>query len=104
MRSGKQGIWGGRKVRTGDVRGTGIFRVNLGEVLYVCRGIQGKGPDVRTVKRKILDARGKSDGSGGTPSNMIYADLKGDMDAIGVGIIISRQVSRDAGHLLVSQS
>jgi hypothetical protein len=82
MGGGEQGIGRGREVRTGDVRGAGSFRVNLGEVLYVCRGIQRKRPYVGTVKRKILDARGESDGGGGTPSNMIDADLKGYMDAI----------------------
>jgi hypothetical protein len=82
MGSGEQGIGRGRKVRTGDIRGAGSFRVNLGEVLNVCRGIQRKKPNVGAVKREILDARGESDRGGGTPSNMIDADLEGYTDTI----------------------
>jgi hypothetical protein len=82
MGSGEQGIGRGKKVGTGDVGGAGCFRVSLGEVLYVCVRIQRKRPDVRTVKREIPDARGKSDGGGGTPSNMIDADSEGYVDTI----------------------
>ena len=82
MGSGEQGIGRGRKVRTGDIRGAGSFRVNLGEVLNVCRGVKGKRPNIGAVKRKILDAGGESDRGGGTPSNMINTDLEGYTDAI----------------------
>ncbi len=82
MGSGEQGIGRGKKGRTGDVRGAGSFRVSLGEVLYVCGGIQRKRPDVGTVKREIPNARGESDGGGGTPSNMIDADSKGYTNSI----------------------
>jgi hypothetical protein len=50
--------------------------------LYVCEGIQRKRPDIRTVKREIPNARGESDGGGGTPSDMIDANLEGYIDTI----------------------
>jgi hypothetical protein len=82
MGSSEQEVGRGREIRTGDIRGAGSFRVNLGEVLNVCRGVKGKKPNVRAVKGKILDAGGESDRGGGTPSNMINTDLEGYTDAI----------------------
>ncbi len=82
MGSGGQGIGRGKKVGAGDVWRAGRVRISLGEILYKCEGFQRKKPDIRTVKREVPNAGGESDGSRGTPGNVINAGSKGDGDTI----------------------
>jgi hypothetical protein len=82
MGSGKQGIGRGKKIGTGGVRRAGRFRISLGEILYESGGFQRKKPNIRTVKREVPSARGKSDGSRGTPGDVIDAGSEGDGDTI----------------------
>jgi hypothetical protein len=51
-------------------------------ILYMCRGICRKEPNVGAIIREVTQARGKSDGSRATPCNVVYARMKGDEDAI----------------------
>jgi hypothetical protein len=80
--SGEQGIWRGKKIGTGGVRRAGRFRISLGEILYESEGFQRKKPNVRAVKGKVPSARGESDGSRGTPGDVIDAGSEGDGDTI----------------------
>jgi hypothetical protein len=82
MGSGEQGIGRGKKIGTGDVRRAGRIRISLGEILYESEGFQRKKPNIRTVKRKVPSARGESDGSRGTPGDVIDAGSEGDGDTI----------------------
>ncbi len=82
MGSRGQRIGRGKKVGRGDVGRARRFRINLGEVLYKCRGFQRKKPDIRTVKREIPHAGGKGNGGRGTPGNVIDTGPKGDGDTI----------------------
>jgi hypothetical protein len=82
MGSGEQGVGRGREIRTGDIRGAGSVRVNLGEILNICRRVRGKKPHIGAVEGKITDTGGESDRGGGTPSNMIDTDLEGYTDTI----------------------
>jgi hypothetical protein len=82
MGSGGQGIGRGKKIGRGDVRRARRFRISLGEILYKCEGFQWKKPDIRTVKREIPGAGGESDGSRGTPGDVIDTGPKGDGDTI----------------------
>jgi hypothetical protein len=56
----------------------------------MCGRIRRKKPNIGAIVREVAQAGGKSDGSRATPCDMVYARMKGDKDAIGVGIIISR--------------
>jgi hypothetical protein len=51
-------------------------------ILYMCRGICRKKPNVGAIVREIMQARRKSNGSRATPCDMVYARMKGDEDAI----------------------
>ncbi len=82
MRSGEQGIGRGKKIGTGDVRRAGRFRISLRKILYEGGRFQRKKPNIRTVKREVPSARGESDGSRGTPGDVIDAGSKGDGDTI----------------------
>ncbi len=81
---GSRGQWIGRgkKIGRGDVRRARRFRISLGEVLYKCEGVQRKEPDIRTVKREIPHAGGKTDGGRGTPGDVVDTGPEGDGDTI----------------------
>jgi hypothetical protein len=82
MGSRGQGIGRSKKIGRGDVRRARRFRISLGKILYKCEGFQRKKPDIRTVKREIPHAGGKSNGGRGTPGDVIDAGPKGDGDTI----------------------
>ncbi len=82
MRGRRERVGRGKKIGGRSVGRTGGSRVNLGEVLYVCTGVDGKKPDVRTMIREMSHTGGEGDRSRCTPCNMIETRSKSDGDTV----------------------
>ncbi len=82
MRGGRERVGRSKKIGRRSIGRTGGSRVSLGEVLYVCTGVDRKEPDVGTMIWELSHTGGESNGSRCTPCNMIETRSKSDGNTV----------------------